>query len=101
MQWMIDGANGEHYRRTMGYPLLKPHNEHEPARKVRAGRILGRTVAKVGSAFLAIAAYPVLVAIVGYAWFGNQAFGAMFMPSSSASRRKEALTSFPFLDLMK
>jgi hypothetical protein len=32
MNWMIDGAHGDLYRKAMGYPALTPHDEWEIGR---------------------------------------------------------------------
>jgi hypothetical protein len=33
MNWMIDGAHGDLYRKAMGYPALTPHDEWEIERE--------------------------------------------------------------------
>lgn len=37
MNWMIDGAYGDLYRTTMGYPALTPHDEWEIERQMAKG----------------------------------------------------------------
>ena len=86
MQWMIDGAYGEHYRRTMGYPVLKPHNEQEPVRKGSARPIGRRFLTRFVSA---------LHVIVGFVPSRPQVLGGASLPSGPVITQKETLTSSP------
>jgi hypothetical protein len=45
MNWMIDGAYGDLYRESMGYPRLQPHDEWEVERNLGTANRRSRTAA--------------------------------------------------------